>query len=582
MPKMPKRALIIKETDTRTQKRRLKSPSLKDERPIDFTKYLSDELILHIFYFLGAYDLSICSRVSTNWYRLANDLHLWKNLFLSRFPPPRRPWPLVSREPTFGDKRFGKQVSPMVSRLEIVKQSVARKHYGQQDWKSMFQISHNWFKGKYRVNSLDPASLLDVRSKKEEASLLTPNPLVQFTKDIILTAVNMRQELPVIEVWRAVNSLEYRHVVSLRSALMAEKELWSDVSITCLRLDSEERESGWRVLAGFSNGGFSLWEMEGEDVKELFTQPVCTTTGLEPSPIIAVALNSSIFITCTLDFILSIYLIKENERENDGKFPAPVLLHQLKGYIFSQPVELSLVCMNELDCASRDRRWKTVIGYSVPILNGGWTLGYQEILFSEQRILWTRHTTSISSIDSHPFSLYNDSGIPSFAAITSIAHSSPYIFTAHIDNTIQVFHVHSDNNTLELHHSQTLYGHTSRVMSLSVDGCRLVSADQWSIKVWELSQLKNGDSAELGNFIVSLTDFPLPCDEEATATEHSAEQSQIVHRSKLHKGLQWVAFDESRIISVGSRPRLRCQDEARTKGEYCASDIGLVKIWSFI
>lgn len=44
------------------------------ERRIDFTSaLLSDEIVLHIFSFLSASDLSRCAEVNKTWFRLAND-----------------------------------------------------------------------------------------------------------------------------------------------------------------------------------------------------------------------------------------------------------------------------------------------------------------------------------------------------------------------------------------------------------------------------------------------------------------------------------------------------------------------------
>ncbi len=43
------------------------------ENKRDFVKLFSDELSLHVFKYLTAADLSICTRVSRKWWRLAND-----------------------------------------------------------------------------------------------------------------------------------------------------------------------------------------------------------------------------------------------------------------------------------------------------------------------------------------------------------------------------------------------------------------------------------------------------------------------------------------------------------------------------
>jgi hypothetical protein len=49
------------------------SKQIEYEKRIDFVTKFSDELILHVFYYLSERDLIQCTTVNSRWSRLAND-----------------------------------------------------------------------------------------------------------------------------------------------------------------------------------------------------------------------------------------------------------------------------------------------------------------------------------------------------------------------------------------------------------------------------------------------------------------------------------------------------------------------------
>jgi hypothetical protein len=49
------------------------------ENKRDFVRIFSDELNLHVFTYLSAADLSVCARVSRQWWRLTNDRQVRPN-----------------------------------------------------------------------------------------------------------------------------------------------------------------------------------------------------------------------------------------------------------------------------------------------------------------------------------------------------------------------------------------------------------------------------------------------------------------------------------------------------------------------
>ncbi|KAI7869189.1 hypothetical protein BDF14DRAFT_1723110 [Spinellus fusiger] len=115
MSKPPRKRLRLNPTTTRTS--------------FDFARGLfSDELVLHIFSYLSAVDLTQCAMVSTCWSRLAGDEWLWKPLFLHRFR--HRPAPIQT---------------PFSS--------------SHQPWKIQYRISHNWRSGNCSVKCIENSSI---------------------------------------------------------------------------------------------------------------------------------------------------------------------------------------------------------------------------------------------------------------------------------------------------------------------------------------------------------------------------------------------------------------------------------------
>ncbi|KAG9305556.1 hypothetical protein G9A89_003619 [Geosiphon pyriformis] len=612
---------------------------------------------LHVFQNLSAADLSICARVSSHWHRLANDRQLWKKLFLSRFSAPKRPNLTYILETIQMIPNSPAQQSHHNNQMNL---NDSDDNWDNEDWKTIYRVSHNWQTGNCRVVNFKPdvtkrlkgmglerpewktffptsfsaeaVSQDHVSSNRTHLQLLNSNPLVQFTKHVILTAAYSSDcAVPEIHLWRA--GKQNSHIATLKSDILTQIHQPSPIAITCMKLDSNltEYQSSpgmQKIVAGYSNGGFSIWEIDTIARQHLTTslQPqlwihreLCTalppsiyidqkslppsitaTINTPNSPLITCTLHTPILITCTRDFILSIYLISEKEKltpENIKNNQSPSiknnfdchLLHQLKSYVCWAPVDITLEEYSSNDEDNNEIAWKATVAYAVPVYGGGWTVGVQEIKFNMNSILSTIHCSPLppsGSIFDGPFLRNSCSHSPrssistsvrSFAPITTIKYNAAYLITAHSDNTLQVYHVlHTDDRDgLECKHVHTLYGHTGSVTTVAIDsdGKLVTGAMDESIKIWDLSgrvAIENtkrtsinenretngltsshflhggfqtiGMAAERkrnGECIVTLNNIDTDTDDYYNRINHGRKA-----------GVKWLDFDEGRIVSV--------------------------------
>ncbi|GBC07490.1 hypothetical protein RclHR1_00750024 [Rhizophagus clarus] len=621
------------------------------ENKRDFVKIFSDELNLHVFKYLSAADLSICARVSRHWWRLTNDRQLWKDLFLSRFKAPKRP-NLTYRLESL--QMIPSQINS-IPKSQMLLDETCNNMVDEEDWKNIYRVSHNWQTGNCRVIDFKPYVSLNKDQKQDvssssssashEESLMTrdtsspinfftrfhtnpsaninSNPLVQFTRHVILTAsssgINDTNSIPEIYLWRAGKQNE--HIDTLRSgvlhkAITAQKSKFP-ITITCLKLDSNEGKDDTethKLVAGYSNGGFTIWEIDSlersnNDVgkwrhREIYTLPMISSHRMPytRSQLIACALHFPVLVTCTEDFELSIYFIDcksdANTLSSDEKLIEQVecrLVHQLRSFVCWAPVEISVECITgssqytSINYDTQDS-WKAVVAYSVPLYGGGWTVGIQEIKFSATRLISTRHCSSLPSfipiLSENNFT--DDIEQFSFAPITTITYNNGQLVTAHCDNTLQVYYVLEQGTKLECRHKCTLYGHTGSVMSVALDehGKLITGSMDHSIKIWDLgwNLVKNNERRKSKDYDNDVKDINyhhnLYRDTEFSTVGITAKRKKhgecIVTLSDSSNnigefekynnfGIKWVGFDEGRIVSVCGGTTVKKNLQSNTK-----------------
>ncbi|RIB28007.1 hypothetical protein C2G38_2239762 [Gigaspora rosea] len=605
----------------------------------DFVNIFSDELNLHVFRYLSAADVSICSQVSRKWWRIANDRQLWKSLFLSRFKAPNRP-NLSYRLETLQLTQT-QTTNPLKSSIITNNENLSENDISDsEDWKNIYRVNHNWQTGNCRVIDFKPYDNLIQDRFQKSFSLLTEynktqifsfntnsNPLVQFTKHIILTASSSsnldENNTPEVHLWRAGKHNE--HIDTLKSNILSHiittQGCKNPIYITCLKLDSNEQEDNLgvcKIVSGYSNGGFTIWEFDTLEKdgnenfennwrhRELYTIP---TISHNASPLIACSLYSPILITCNKDFVLSIYYInfKQKGIENSDKSKDSKnfliyenlvecqLIHQLKSFVCWAPIEISIKRSQEkfdqtgINCDLDRNVWIAMIVYSTPMYGGGWTAGIQEIKFSTITLISTKHCSYLPS-----------STLPSFisiAPITTITYNSGQLVTAHADNTLQVYYVLDKGKNLECKHIQTLYGHTGSVMSVAMDehGKLITGAMDQTIKIWDLGWNLEKNFNYQNNNIEHYDDYDDTQELKGYQYNHNDDFSFVgliaqrkkhgecivtlndslnqfndsndnIPQSKIKNwGIKWVGFDEGRIVSVCNGETFDDQENRMTK-----------------
>ncbi|GJJ74083.1 hypothetical protein EMPS_06441 [Entomortierella parvispora] len=366
------------------------------------------------------------------------------------------------------------------------------------------------------------------------------------------------------------------------------------------------------------------------------------------------AFHYPILITTSSDGTISIYKIQEQDSSQatqggEGTRPWCRLLHRLYGLATESPVEILLEPVKsgkeprdddqpeeEEEFISkaearneRGSQWRAIVSFGLQLLDGSWTVRLQEIGFDNLFIHYSTEAgtenapfsdtnNTVTSNNEHVLpseSGFNGGAIPieeSFSAnsnmtspascttlsdnqvrigaISAIDISWPFVVTTHRDNTMNVFQMTRQTNSvasaatrlkLQFEHLSTLYGHCGAVSSVAIEprSGRLVSAGMdRSIKVWALTlqrrRLSHHPSQQPKSSQSQSQPVQSPTVSSTTITTTRVHQC-IVSMSDINKswtesgqvtteegrGLIWVGSDEDKIVSMN------CD--------------GTVKVWQF-
>ncbi|KAG2225862.1 hypothetical protein INT45_007106 [Circinella minor] len=551
-----------------------------NDKRSDFTQaLLSNELVLHIFSYLSAKELTQCAKVNSSWYRLANDDLLWKLLFLRRFHNPL----LVDLKE---HPKLLKRWQERATHRDSYNSSNNNKRK-RSEWKIIYKTNHNWRSGNCRMTYVD----VDEEDKKlappDNNNNYNPtSSYVQFAHDILYIASTT---VPLIEVWKVKNSGQPIMLRQLETATLNINQ------ITSLKLDLASSPNIHRLVAGYTGGGFSVWEITFDnnsssttsDDIDYSSSTTCSATEVviyipkvrRRDHIISIGISYPMLLTCSSDMRLTAFCIDSSlDQRQAARF-----VYELKSHIRWDPMSV------EIDrCNDENNRWRAMVCFGMPVGLNAYTVGIQEIILSKDTLISSRHCTALNQEDlfftSSPF---NHSTTPiseySQQPITAVSYSEPYLITAHANNTIKQYYVQfSNNNKLEIIFAQTLYGHTSKVSALALDASigRLVSGDKFGIKLWDVpcSGKRNNNS----NNSIFMHDEPNNhSDDHATyyqrrhiaGTEYivSIDGTAVGHDTLPFRDMEWLQFDTDKIVAVVRDERKK--DSKREKFS--------VRIWSF-
>ncbi|KAI9265408.1 hypothetical protein EDC94DRAFT_604810 [Helicostylum pulchrum] len=451
---------------------RLSKNNKKNKIQKDFvTTVFSKELVLNVFSFLSSKDLIQCAAVSMEWSRLANDEMLWKPLFYKHFRDPL----------LLEDKK---------SKFHYHRRSSVTRYRG--SWKAKYRVYHNWLL----------EHTFDMKDTADHHQL-------QFFHDIVFV---VQSNSSVINVWKYVedkSSLEF---------LIESTERSNNGHITLLRFI--EGSSNSNLVAGYSNGGFTVWEVFGSCFEEL---RVKESVSYMPSDITidnkvtAIALEYPMIVICTESMTLSVFYINVHLSLE--------MVHCLHNPIDCSSIVIDIkkrIPKTNEKRQSKEDVWQAIVCFGM--FGGGGlaaSVGIQELNLSKNRLLSSRYGYALDYA-------FSNSTAASSEQITAMAYAPPFLITAHANNTMKQYIVRVNEHALDISFKRKLYGHMFKVDALAIDAPRrkLVSGDRSGIRVWDLA--KHGEC-------------------QVVLGAHK-DQSSMTELPRLRMNM--LGFDEDKIIAV--------------------------------
>lgn len=489
-------------------------------------------------------------RLSRRLGALASDSQIWKSAYYDRFVRPR-----ALRFPGFRGHDSSANKSPYFSPriLKWLGEDHLLVDDCRTDWKKQYKLRHNWAKGNCNVSETRVADGPSI-----------PPLLVQLHGDTIVTADTTTG----LRAWRTTGEQRLLTCQAINQDSNHNKAVSAPTS---LAVDLSGVDNSIRVVIGFSDGAFSLYELDEQKAKFAlrYSHPHSSN-----GSITAAAYHTPYLLTMTYDRLLSLYSFQS--KTADGlesiNLAPPRLLSSLKSQTAWPPLSLAIRVLPNSLFAS--------IAYAMPTYLAGWSVGLQELLLtSDGTILGSRLasaetqgftplavTPSHSSSENHgtdPSPSRNDS----FEEIhpsrpTSLSYTHPYLLAAHADNTLTLYLINSTSDNLCVGQGRRLWGHTSSVSGACIgDRGKAVSVSKRGneIRVWEL---EGGISANAAQRRVSAAETSVQIRPESTfqlAVAGSISWSTIKRSSHAISSSDryeadstitksWVAFNQDTVI----------------------------------
>ncbi|KAJ2960294.1 hypothetical protein NQZ79_g4320 [Umbelopsis isabellina] len=439
---------------------------------------LPQEVVFHVFSFLEAADLTTCARVSTKWYEAANDDHLWKPLYLVRFSNPRQLLVQQLRSQRLHSKlATGSQTAALsTTATHSIDQRLDQRR---NKWKNLYKVNHNWETGNCQVDEL-------ALPLKEERSLLdqTSNEtIIQICHDMMATTWGGSS---VIDIWQ-IHGSHIEHISKAGPSTV------TSAYVTCIKWDTLDTR---RVIVGYSNGGFSIYQVDARErlVQQLAYYAARPSVSCDRHCVKSITLCDSMVMTCSTDMELSTYTFDE---QGNTRF-----CHCLTSAMHWEPLTIEVY-------SKGDQTYQAVVCFGMSVGLDSWTIGLQEIIFTANLILNSRHSSS---------RLPPGHGL--LDRIQKISYAHPYVVTSHKNNTMQQYRIVTEHGKrIEIEHVRTLWGHTNSVGAMAMDARigRLVSGDRAGIKVWNLE---------------------------------SPRELVVGIESGFGERMEWIGFDSEKIVTV--------------------------------
>ncbi|PFX29501.1 F-box/WD repeat-containing protein 7-like [Stylophora pistillata] len=407
---------------------------------------LSDEILVRIFSFLSARDICRCSKVCSGWYRLANDFHLWRKLFIESF------------DKFISDSSYYKNVFPT-------------------QWKELFIMRSNWLSGHCHVQSLHKKAITPEKTEPTKIVCLK----ISKCGGSVLASVN--QDSKLVHLWSLIHKKSL-HVVRCESV------------VGCVDFGNEGSQS--LLAIGLYSNKFSIWDFHNgriilsrknitEVTRDQMESP--RDTGLPPATAVCrVNLVDNKLATVTSQCVVKVWELDFNQ---PGRISC-YCLHTLTTFKPRCSV-LDIQLKN-----GENDVWSVSISHAAEVLENWNLIGFQTVRFQGHSLV--EEDTGVNfkeeSVDNEEAFLIakfqtwmgpqkEQMGSRTSVSCLSISPCTKLVTSGQNDNTITLW----DTATQSCRH--TLFGHTGAVTCTDVDMHKVVSgSNDRTVKVWSL---ENGD-----------------------------------------------------------------------------------------
>ncbi|KEF51262.1 uncharacterized protein A1O9_12612 [Exophiala aquamarina CBS 119918] len=483
---------------------------------------LSDEILLRILSFLTFKDLLVAERVSARFRALATDREIWKARYYDAWVRSR-----VRRRTPIQQLYKAKQFAKPSQRLDygqIPRLSAAA------DWKRLYKIRSNWDTGAARVREI------------EIAKAPSPPAVAKVHQNMVFTV----DERAGLRAWSQNDGTR---------ALRSQVKIRTSAQPTCMAVGTVGGET--RVVLGFDDGGLSLYKFQSAQGFSV----ECSHTSLD-GPLMAVTLAESHIMTISKTRFLSVYHTRSKEDSTvAGESLIPIA--RLQSDASFAPVSIALRKIPGAIIAS--------IAYAFNRLQSGWCLGLQEIRLSNAgQVMNSRIASTIDTAvdaikkDGHHWELTtrSTSSLPLplhpqlTSAPTSLSYEHPFVVCSLSDNTLMSFLVLSNTDSLEIHTGRRLWGHTSGVCGVQVNGRGKVvsiSSRGNEIRSWELEDVMTTVVPSRTSTAIKAVDGLAGV--VAAMAQRRAGLGLALSEMEKEQALtrRWVGFDDEQVVILGDR-----------------------------
>lgn len=498
-------------------------------------------------------------RLSRRFHALGGDSELWKRQYYSHWVRPRaRRLANIRRQAKPNSSDYSPKVATWLDHGHLAPEGQLT------NWKRQYRLRHNWSRGLCRLTEVEfPRSS-------------SPPVLAKLCAGIVFTA----DALHGLRAWAAKDPARCLATISFDL---------STPQPTALAVS--DKDGGIEVVVGFDDGRFSRF---GLDIRKGRFNLRSIHVAFSNGAITAMALSSPYLLTVSQWKTLALHRLDSFGNDSEGKLdvPEPRELASLRADNMVAPMTLSLR-VSPLEIV-------VTIVYSFFHIGCGWSLGIQELRFDKQgqqlesRLASTvdsqygikplqatsspgsgRHSSSVRMAEN---SHTNPSG-PSILHLqppTSMSYSHPYLLTSHADNTLTMYLVVSNSNSLFVRGGQRLWGHTSSVSAVQVTNrgkAVSVSSHGNEVRIWELETtisslgshrpLKEESSIEVspGNREQSRSRTNFSPDGKVLGVGLDLSRDTPQKRSETH---ECIGFDDERVYLLREKDirthSLECYD----------------------